>query len=891
MAESTATGTRCRLGDFEIVRELGRGGMGIVYEAVQVSLHRKVALKVLSSSLGLTSKAVIRFKREAEAAAKLHHTNIVPIYATGEIDGTHYYAMELIEGPGLDQVIAQLRQEHGQIPQSTPPPQPSPQPATSATTLAPGGIAQTMGLQAPPSDASSSSSSSFSSTSLQTGSAFFDTVAKMMAEVADALDYAHAQGVIHRDIKPSNILLSPFGKLSMNDFGLARMLEQPGMTVSGEFVGSPMYMSPEQITAGRAPLDHRTDIYSLGATLYELLTLQPPYQGVRRDQVIAQIIGKEARPPRAINRKIPQDLETICLKMMEKDPDKRYQTAGAVAEDLRRYVNRFAISARRVGPLGRTVRWVKRHQAVSALITCALVAVIIAAFFARQLQLSNQQRRQHDLQQAVEWAETCALTGDLEKTEAAIQQAERKGASTGWVRLLRGQLAYWRDDFSLAAKELEQANKLMPDDVGILSLLARAYAGNGRWDLAEPILNRVTRLPARNTRDLVYKGLAEARDINEVTGIQTLDKAIQQADRRIPLAYYIRADAWLTLAMETGQQEHIDRAIEHATTAKSLLADVPGMWRGYAASLHAHTAAASLYRERGLSDRRKQELEEAEKDRLALEPFIMTSGYGALFVMKYLDELYQGSSVSKGREICQPVIRAYEQHRNPGLSVPYGFVLWRLGEIDKAVKFCDDPASRLDKLYVQWILCEAPDNLTRVLPMHAAYSKQGLTDFEALEHPTVLLLLGRKTQAIDEWRQLRDDKSKKPPRFTTCYEQILNYLCDPNADSEKRLLETIGKSRASEGVSNSRLSVAYARTFIGLTRLAEGDRAAARQHFQSVVDVGPLLWDPCRMCPAMLARMDQDPGWPRWIPLKQPPSITTPARINSAHDLYPAAGQ
>ncbi len=151
----------------------------------------------------------------------------------------------------------------------------------------------------------------------------------MIAEVADALEYAHQQGVIHRDIKPSNLLLSPAGRLSVNDFGLARMLEQPGMTITGELVGTPLYMSPEQITAGRVPMDHRTDIYSLGATLYELLTLRPPFAAEQRDQLLAQIIQKDPTPPRKVNGKVPVDLETICLKAMDKDPDRRYQTAGA----------------------------------------------------------------------------------------------------------------------------------------------------------------------------------------------------------------------------------------------------------------------------------------------------------------------------------------------------------------------------------------------------------------------------------------------------------------------------------------------------------------------------------------------------------------------------------
>ena len=157
----------------------------------------------------------------------------------------------------------------------------------------------------------------------------------MIADVAEALDHAHEHGVIHRDVKPSNLLLGPDGRLSINDFGLARMLEQPGMTVSGEFVGSPLYMSPEQITAGAIPDNDRTDIYSLGATLYELLTHQPPFPGQTRDQVLSQILHKEPDSSRKLNRKIPIDLDTICMKAIDKDPDRRYQTAGKLADDLR----------------------------------------------------------------------------------------------------------------------------------------------------------------------------------------------------------------------------------------------------------------------------------------------------------------------------------------------------------------------------------------------------------------------------------------------------------------------------------------------------------------------------------------------------------------------------
>ncbi len=272
-----------RLGDFEIVRELGRGGMGIVYEARQVSLNRKVALKVLGTSLGMTTKAVIRFRREAEAAAKLHHTNIVPIYATGEHEGTHFYAMELVEGPSLNFVIRQLRTSgldgrsalkdleagvavEADATQTRQPPHEIPSSVGESTaSVMPAWVAETMCPES--SSQSRSSNINDSSSTLAAGNEYLDTVAKMIADVADGLDYAHNHGVIHRDMKPSNLLLSPDGRLSINDFGLARMLEQPGMTMTGEFVGSPLYMSPEQIAAGRVALDHRTDIYSLGATL------------------------------------------------------------------------------------------------------------------------------------------------------------------------------------------------------------------------------------------------------------------------------------------------------------------------------------------------------------------------------------------------------------------------------------------------------------------------------------------------------------------------------------------------------------------------------------------------------------------------------------------------
>src|SRR5262245_31888184 len=227
--------------------------MGVVYEARQVSLDRRVALKVLGPGLGLTPKAVDRFRREAAAAARLHHTNIVEVYATGEHDGTHFYAMELIDGPSLDRVLEQLRQEDAGA-AATPGADPSGAAGRAALDLA----ATVPYVHDGPSPAPGVG---VSSSSLGSGGGYFDAVARMIAEVADALHHAHQNGVTHRDIKPSNLLLSPDGRLSVTDFGLARMLEQAGMTVTGEFVGTPAYMAPEQIKGGHVPVEHQTDLY------------------------------------------------------------------------------------------------------------------------------------------------------------------------------------------------------------------------------------------------------------------------------------------------------------------------------------------------------------------------------------------------------------------------------------------------------------------------------------------------------------------------------------------------------------------------------------------------------------------------------------------------------
>jgi serine/threonine protein kinase/tetratricopeptide (TPR) repeat protein len=381
------------LGDFELRREIGRGGMGTVYEAWQRSLQRVVALKVLSAQVSASRSAVLRFQREAQAAAQLHHSHIIPIYAQGEQDGFYFYAMELVDGRGLNTIIAEARDQAGRTTALSDPDETVALPRTEAGA---GSDADTVRLERQKHDqrvhadsrhASGASgdrdmSSGDSAITLNavgevdSSEERFGYIARHVAAVADALEYAHRQGVIHRDIKPHNLMMGEDGRLRIADFGLARIKEEPGVTVTGEFIGSPLYMSREQLTHDSSAVDHRTDVYSLGATMYEWLTFQPPFPGDTRERVISKILHAEPIPPTRHNPSIPVDLETICLKAIEKDPNQRYQTAGEMRDDLKRFVESHPIKARRIGLATRVGRFFTRRPAD----TLAIAAIAICAF-------------------------------------------------------------------------------------------------------------------------------------------------------------------------------------------------------------------------------------------------------------------------------------------------------------------------------------------------------------------------------------------------------------------------------------------------------------------------------------------------------------------------------
>jgi tetratricopeptide (TPR) repeat protein len=369
------------LGDFRIVRVIGRGGMGIVYEAEQMSLGRRVALKVLPFAAALDDKHLQRFKNEAQAAASLHHQNIVPVYFVGCDRGVHYYAMQFIDGRTLAAMIADLRQFAGLGEEET---GHADKPVHGSTQLAAAGSEQKENVSitfAPGTDSAAATPvpANLPTERSITSHGYFRTVANLGVQAAEALEHAHQMGVVHRDIKPANLLVDGRGNLWITDFGLAQIQEDTRLTRTGDLLGTLRYMSPDQALGKRLPLDPRTDVYSLGVTLYEMLTLQPVFGGKNRQELLQQITFDEPSPPRRLNPAIPGDLETIVLKACAKNANERYASAHELAQDLRRFLEDRPIHARRPTLIQRTRKWTRRHRPMVMAGTLVCAAAILIA--------------------------------------------------------------------------------------------------------------------------------------------------------------------------------------------------------------------------------------------------------------------------------------------------------------------------------------------------------------------------------------------------------------------------------------------------------------------------------------------------------------------------------
>ncbi len=533
--------TEGTLGDFRLIREIGRGGMGVVYQAEQISLGRTVALKVLPFAAMLDQRQLTRFHNEARAAAALHHNNIVPVFSVGCERGVHYYAMQYIEGESLAAVIADIvRQESGirgqesgnraqdsasdatnsfsprrvaggNSPLHPLPPSPVYSPVADASgspaatgsadvELSPLGRGQGEGA-----GHSLGATDSFSaaddtvpkihalvSTARSSGDrAYFRNVTELGIQAAEALDHAHEQGVIHRDIKPANLLLDETGRLWITDFGLARLESDAGMTMTGDLVGTLRYMSPEQALAKRVVVDHRTDIYSLGVTLYELLALRPAFDGDDRQALLNQIAFEEPPLLRKLNRQIPAELETIVEKAIRKNPAERYATAHDLADDLRSFLANKPIKAKPPTWREMFTKWTHRHPAAIRAAMLFLIATTIISIGSALFIASAYRREAASAEQArlAADAERLAREDDDQQTRVAIEAVKLlENAFRSPDPQRDGRTITVAEVLEHAAKELQ--DKFADDPhtrAALLQAIGESYVSLGLWRQSVPL--------------------------------------------------------------------------------------------------------------------------------------------------------------------------------------------------------------------------------------------------------------------------------------------------------------------------------------------------------------------------------------------------------------------
>jgi hypothetical protein len=531
---------------------------------------------------------------------------------------------------------------------------------------------------------------------------------------------------------------------------------------------------------------------------------------------------------------------------LEKDPDRRYQRAADLADDLRRYLNRFAIRARRAGPVHRLVKWVRRRPALATSLGSLLIAVCLMLAFAYQ----SHRARLQLLDEKIRNAYLVATSGDLYRTDSAIKEIEELGASKGQVRLLRGVLAYFHQDVEGTINELEQAVQLLPESVAARALLAITYADSGQDQKYEQFILEMAQGRPSSPEDYLFKGYA--REVNKLGGfgLPDLDNGIRQRDSHLGRA--LRAFARANRAIDSGRRQDAEAALADANAARGMLPDNP---LALYESLYARLVAAGIYQEAALPQERTAVLQEASPDVLALQPFIeLPSSAFALW-------LYFEESGDSGKAL--DIARRSHDQSGSALAAFYCVVsLYQQGRFAEALKLLDQrrqPDVGGDVLRL-FLLAELPDGprlaLDEYQKFEKAYSQEG---WQMRAKSEVLLFLGRKEQALASLRTVRSPLAISQD-WREFYEAMRQF--DRGQLSDAAYLAKAGTSRWKQ------FHVHYQ---IGLFRLAEGDRAGARDHFQKAVATRAVWIYPWAWSRMFLRRLEKDPNWPPWIPMKAVP--------------------
>jgi serine/threonine protein kinase len=819
------------IGPYKLLQQIGEGGMGTVFMAEQTQpVQRKVALKVIKP--GMDSRQVIaRFEAERQALAVMDHVNIARVFDAGATEsGRPYFVMELVHGVPITKYC-------------------------DDNCLTP---RQRLELFMP---------------------------------VCQAIQHAHQKGIIHRDIKPSNVMITLYdGKPvpKVIDFGVAKATEQKLtertlFTQYGTMVGTLEYMSPEQAEISALGVDTRSDIYSLGVLLYELLTgttplshkqvkeaafaeilrmikeEEPPKPSTRLSEsgeALASISAQRHMEPAKLTKLVRGELDWIVMKTLEKDRNRRYESPSSLARDIERYLHDEPVQACPPSAWYRFRKLARRNKvafAMASVAAVALLALAMAGVFAYRNQLAEEQRQAEQKaheerllavqrENALERALMAAMSGDFDGAEKVIGEAELLGASTGQVHMLRGQVAFHRGDMETAIQHLEQAGKLLPvgqpGAVAARAMLALACSNASQLPRFVEVSREVDQVSPITPEDFLFKGLLETW-LRPERGLQTLDEGIRRHDS--VLARATRLEARANRARRTGHVEDAELALEDAHVARGML---PGNPLVLARSVYAHLVAAGIYESKGQPKDGDLILAQARPLVRALERFSATplAAQACFEFFEYVgDEEAAYAMSGQGNKLRRAVMLYRRREYGKALDAA----------VDRIRSGAAGPTERIERAL---ILAELPDGPARA---RAAFEevKADARSWQ-LAPPMILLFLGKPEEARQAYLQVR--KEELPHWNDGWWLKLNDYLCGRITAAE--LLQAAGQAPSNRS---------DAHFVIGLWRLSEGDRAGARDQFQRCVATRMFdswHWPWAR---AFLARMEKDPAWPPWIPLKK----------------------
>ncbi|MBI5850314.1 MAG: protein kinase [Planctomycetes bacterium] len=797
-----ASELRCdqRLGDFRILREIGRGGMGVVYEAIQCSLDRRVALKVLPAGAALAGNAVERFGREAAIAARLNHPHIVPVHAVGEEQGIRYYVMQFIEGRSFAGHLKALGRDG-----------------------------------APTADRE-----------------WFSRVARWGFQVASALEYAHGMGTIHRDVKPSNLLLDANDDVWLTDFGLARSTALVSLTISGDVVGTARYMSPEQARGGHDMVDGRTDLWSLGATLYELLAQVPAFDGESRDQVLARIATGGPVPLRRVNPAVPRDLATVVETCMQRERERRYARARDLADDLRRFLDGHPIVARRPSVLVEAGRFLGRHRLHVAVTLITLV--LAATSFALVLRLRSIQGEGL----VADALDQILVEFDGGRAQRLLDDARSLGVDSAESHLYRALIPLLSGRPAEAIPSLEQALDRDQDHVEAGYALAYALLATADREAGQLRLARAQDREIGSALGWLLRGYALAQ-------IEAGEEVIASYDRAIAM----RRD--FAPAIEARAQYRTVHLLVDgdATALAPLLADCdaltvfrPTSARAFAVQACGHWVGAAFAATQGDHDAERRHLDVCRANfaraltlRVAGDSGVLAR-YGA-FLRDTGD--FRGSADALARAILAEDAKSVTEQ--PAFRHQRALSLQALGELGDALteidRACPTPPGPFPLGLQRAVLLAETGRLEEARAAARDACAVGPRDQETVSIDVAILeLLGGEPDTSAPASGLKATPSEARPDDdkAAATRALIGYLAGSCTEQE---------ALAAARTPGSRCATTFA---VACRALGRGDREAGRSALDDCLSTGVVLYLQHNLARVFRARIDADPRWPSWAP-------------------------